>query len=89
MSMRKGNGIGIDFDINPINDQGMNSETKIFPKHACQFCGSECKLVETLIDDEFFWDEVSQMYQPNKFMDNFEHTGNNRCSECGKEWTGM
>ena len=64
---------------------GMDNEIKTFPKHACQFCGSELKLVETLIDDEFYWDEVDQMYQPNKFMDNFEHTGNNRCAECGKE----
>lgn len=60
-----------------------------FSKHACQFCGCERKLVETLIDDEFFWDEISQMYQPNKFMNDFEHTGNNRCAECEKEWTGL
>lgn len=72
-----------------INDQGMKEDTKTFPKHACQFCGSEHKLVETLIDDEFFWSEEDQMYQPNKFSDLFEHTGNNRCAECQKEWTGL
>ncbi len=62
---------------------------KTFPKHACQFCGSERKLVETIIDDEFFWSEFEQEYLPNKFMDDFEHTGNNRCSECGKAWKGQ
>lgn len=53
----------------------MKEQIKTFPKHACQFCGSERKLVETLIDDEFFWSEQDQMYQPNKFSDLFEHTG--------------
>lgn len=67
----------------------MTEEIKVFPKHACQFCGCERKLVETIIDDEFFWDDIDKMYQPNKFMDNFEHTGNNRCSECGEKWTGL
>jgi ribosomal protein S14 len=67
----------------------MNEETKTFPKHACQFCGCERKFVETLIDDEFFWNDIEQMYQPNKFMDDFEHTGNNRCAECGQEWSGL
>ena len=61
---------------------------KKFPKHACKLCGCECKLVETLIDDEFFWNEAEQIYQPNKFTDSFEHTGNNRCAKCKKEWTG-
>ena len=67
----------------------MNTETKIFPEHACQLCGCERKLVETIIDDEFFWDEVGQMYQPNGFTDMFEHTGNNLCAQCEKEWTGV
>jgi hypothetical protein len=67
----------------------MNKNLKRFPKHACEFCGSEFKLVETIIDDEFFWDENSQMYQPSKFSNNFEHTGNNRCGECGEDWTGL
>jgi len=60
-----------------------------FPKHSCQFCGCEYKLVETIIDDEFVWDKDMQIYQPNKFTDSFEHTGNNRCSQCKKYWTGM
>lgn len=59
-----------------------------FPKHACQFCGSEYKLVETIIDDEFYWDKDDQMYQPVGFTDSFEHTGNNRCEECKRVWTG-
>ncbi len=67
----------------------MSEIIKTFPKHACQFCGSERKLVETIIDDEFFWDEDSKMYQPNGFTDMFEHAGNNRCAECEKEWTGL
>lgn len=67
----------------------MNKEIKKFPKHACQFCGCERKLVETIIDDEFFWSEVEQIYQPNGFTDMFEHTGNNRCAKCEKKWSGI
>lgn len=66
----------------------MISEIKKFPKYACQCCGSECKLVETLIDDEFYWNNNEKRYEPNRFTDMFEHTGNNRCGECGKKWTG-
>lgn len=67
----------------------MDIRVTLFKEHACQFCGSERKLVETLIDDEFFWDEKSKTYQPNKFMDMFEHTGRQRCAECGNDWTGF
>lgn len=67
----------------------MNKKLKNFPKHACQFCGSECKLVETIIDDEFFWNDIEKMYQPNEFTDDFDHTGNNRCAKCQKIWTGL
>lgn len=59
------------------------------PKHACQICGSERKLVETVIDDEFYWDEISKQYVPNSFTDCFEHTGNNRCALCEEVWTGV
>jgi DNA-directed RNA polymerase subunit RPC12/RpoP len=59
------------------------------PEHACQYCGSKTKLVETLIGDEFCWDDISEAYQPNKFTDSVQHSGNNRCAECGKEWTGL
>jgi hypothetical protein len=62
---------------------------KKFPKHACQLCGCERKLVETIIDDEFIWNEFSKTYEPNKFMDDFDHTGNERCSDCGEDWTGL
>lgn len=65
----------------------MNNKNDL-PKHACQFCGSEVKLVETIIDDEFFWDDELKKYLPNKFTDNFEHTGEERCSFCKKNWTG-
>lgn len=66
----------------------MKTETKKYPKHACQYCGAERKYVETIIDDEFSWSEKENIYQPNGFTDMFEHTGNNRCAECEKEWTG-
>lgn len=62
---------------------------KGFPQHTCQYCGAERKLVETLIDDEFYWDEQRKEYLPNKFMDNFEHTGAEWCANCKKEWTGV
>lgn len=67
----------------------MTEVTKTIPKHACQFCGCERKLVETLIDDEFVWNEIEKMYQPNGFTDMFEHTGVVRCAECKEEWTGL
>jgi hypothetical protein len=60
----------------------------LYPLHACQHCGSESKLVETLIDDEFIWNEYTCQYEPLKFMDDFEHTGNDRCSNCLEPWTG-
>jgi rRNA maturation endonuclease Nob1 len=72
-----------------INDQYMNTRIKAFPAHVCKICGCERKLVETIVDDEFYWDKGSKMYQPNGFTDMFEHTGNNRCADCGKEWTGL
>lgn len=67
----------------------MKKEIKKYPKHTCQFCGSDRKLVETIIDDEFYWDETAQMYQPNGFTNNFEHTGYVQCAVCEQEWTGM
>lgn len=60
---------------------------KNYLQHACQHCGEERKLVETIIDDEFVWSEVDETYLPNKFTDNFEHTGNERCARCKKKWT--
>jgi hypothetical protein len=66
----------------------MQKKTQIFPKHACQYCGAERKYVETIIDDEFFWEERYNEFVPNGFTDMFEHTGNDRCAECGEDWTG-
>ncbi len=63
----------------------MKNKKQKFPKHTCQYCGSESKLVETIIDDEFCWDEDVKEYLPNKFMDDFEHSGNERCSICEKK----
>ncbi len=57
--------------------------------YACQHCGSERKFVETLIDDEFYWNEDKLRYEPQSFTDCFEHTGNERCAECGEIWTGL
>ncbi len=61
---------------------------KIFPEHSCQKCGAERKLVETIIDDEFVWNDSTNTYEPNKFMDEFEHTGSVRCAVCDEDWTG-
>lgn len=58
------------------------------PKHACQNCGAERKLVETIIDDEFIWDELEKKYIPNGYTDQFEHTGVERCAVCDCNWTG-
>lgn len=67
----------------------MSEVAKTFPKYACQFCGCERKYVETIIDDEFIWDEKTQMYVPNGFTDAFEHTGFAYCPDCKEEWTGL
>ena len=66
----------------------MKNETKTFPRHAYQFCGFERKLVQTLIDDEFIWNEIEKIYQPDGFTDTFEHTGYAYCPECKEQWTG-
>lgn len=67
----------------------METTLKAYPKHACQLCGAERKLVETVIDDEFCWDEKAHAYVPNGFTDEFEHTGVQRCAYCKEEWTGI
>lgn len=66
------------------NDLGL-----VYLQHACQLCGYDRKLVETVIDDEFYWNEQAKRYEPNKFTDEFEHTGVERCANCGEEWTGQ
>ena len=71
-----------------INDQNMDDKTK-YPSHACQFCGSTRKLVETIIDDEFIWSEDEECYEPKKFSDEFEHTGEEYCVNCNRNWTGI
>lgn len=65
----------------------VTSKTR-YPEHACQCCGSEVKLVETIIDDEFIWDECERKYVPNQYTDQFEHTGQERCATCNNDWTG-
>ena len=42
----------------------MQKKSKRFPKHACQYCGTERKLVETIIDDEFCWNNNTHQYEP-------------------------
>lgn len=66
----------------------MQNVTQDFQKHSCQYCGAERKLVETIIDDEFVWNENEKRYEPNKFSNSFEYTGNVRCAECEQVWTG-
>ena len=66
----------------------MELEKRKYDAHACQQCGAERKLVETLIDDEFVWNPAERRYEPVGFTDLFEHTGNNRCADCGNDWTG-
>lgn len=66
----------------------METNKTSLPNHACQYCGSEVKLVETIIDDEFIWDERENKYVPNRFTDQFEHTGTERCALCDNDWTG-
>lgn len=66
----------------------MQQTNEKFPKHACQHCGAERKLVETIIDDEFIWDERDG-YVPNKFCNEFEHTDREWCAWCKEECTGF
>ena len=66
----------------------MDTKLKKFPKHTCQNCGSERKWVETIIDDQFIWNDLTKEYEPHKFGDNFDHTGVQTCFGCDKEWTG-
>ena len=67
----------------------MSIDTTKFPEHACQHCGEDCKLVETIIDDEHIWNKSRQIYEPNKYTNSFDHTGNKRCAACHEEWTGL
>lgn len=66
----------------------MNSAIQ-YPKYACQHCGSDSKLVETVIDDEFCWNDKEMKFEANGFRDDFYHTGEERCAECGRDWTGL
>lgn len=67
----------------------MKKVINVFPAHVCQLCGSERKYVETVIDDEFFWNEKDLRYEPHTFTDCFEHTGSEQCAVCTAVWTGM
>ena len=66
----------------------MDVKAKKYPDHACQKCGSESKLVETVIDDEFCWDEDIKTYQPRNFTDTFQPTGVEIFAICACDWTG-
>lgn len=65
----------------------MKEETN-YLKCKCKFCGSTSKLVETIIDDEFAWNDTENCFEPIGFSDDFEHTGTERCANCKNEWTG-
>ena len=60
-----------------------------YEKWQCQHCGSDTKMVETLIDDEFTYNVDTKEFEPMGFSDKFEHTGNAYCKDCGKSWTGL
>ena len=62
----------------------MDEATNQFPRHACQHCGSERKLLETLIDDEHVWNAAVQQYEPNRFTKYFDYTGKARCASARK-----
>lgn len=72
-----------------VMHDGLKKKSEGYPKHACQFCGSERKLVETVIDDIFVWNKTENLYEPVRFSDMFEHTGVERCEQCGRDWTGI
>ena len=72
-----------------INDRYMQEDKQEFPKHACQYCGHDRKLVDTLVFDIFSWNEEKEEYEPCKYTDDFEHTGDEWCERCKKEWTGL
>jgi hypothetical protein len=59
-----------------------------YNKNFCQHCGGQRVYVETIIDDEFIISESGSV-DTNGYTDIFEHTGNNRCAECNKEWSGV
>lgn len=51
------------------------------PKYACQVCGSTRKVVETVVGDEFIWNESEKCQEPSKFSDEFERANEERlCS---------
>ncbi len=60
-----------------------------YAKHLCQHCGSDRKLVETIIFDEFVYNEDSKQYEPMGFLDDFDHSGVEICGQCEKDWTGI
>jgi hypothetical protein len=60
-----------------------------YAKHLCQHCGSDSKWVETLIDDEFTYNEHTKEYEANGFSDDFRHTGVEVCTKCNKPRTGQ
>jgi len=61
---------------------------KKYNKYYCQNCGCDTKYIETLLDDEFTIDE-NGAGQFCGFADEHEHTGVEKCKDCGKDWTGL
>lgn len=59
------------------------------PTYVCQFCGSARKYVETIIDDEYAWNEDEKQFEAIEFTENFQHTGREHCAICNKDWTGL
>jgi hypothetical protein len=67
----------------------METNVKTFPRHACQYCGHDRKLVDAILSDMFVWNETLGVYEPHMLTNDFEHTGDEWCERCGKEWTGF
>lgn len=65
------------------------ARTAPFEKWQCQNCGYDRKYVETLLDDEFAYNEDTKQYEAVGFADEFEHTGKEICVNCEKDWTGI
>lgn len=55
-------------------------------KGQCRNCWWTSKMVETIIDDEFVFDEETKERQAVGFSDDFIHTGIETCKDCWEDW---
>lgn len=59
-----------------------------YNKYFCQHCGSDTKLVDTKIYDKCIIDPNTGEPDFVGFTDDFEHTGNDICANCERDWSG-